>query len=663
MVPAHFDELSNHPLNYPSFSCITAVDSQLAQQLCANSNKDYPDTNPKPALLGHTTASLSQNTNGSSNPNSRSASRSLRDSTPDADTPHSLTNTKKSHLLFYTEDHPQNRRGFRYSYCRTVDSSLPHVQYASIEVPPYSARGSFFDRSPAVALSKDAMTVSTLHGFSTARANVFVREGNWYYETKILHGNEGISALLDNFQTTTKIDTGTQDSDSAKEKERSSSPGSPIPHSVTSRESTPSVARNSKNPESAVPFGHVRVGLARREACLQAPVGFDGYGYGLRDSTGECIHLSRPTPFMNEPFHSGDVIGFHVYLPKIDSYLNDQRAKIKGENRITTNSYKTVSRDRIPIKYKGQMYFESLEYQTTKDMDQLVFTGGKRIKKKSKSTKDATENSDQDSDKESDDDNDEKSNLIDQNDQELIPGSFVDVYKNGIFMGRAFKNLKSFMPPCSKHGKNKDLPPPPQQSSSLQSRSQSYLNLKDSGMENGGEAEPSIPGLATSSTGETLLNGVPITLKQLSNLTNNQELLHRDQTDTLNSNGTLSTHLQNPQQPGQIFSPDDGKLGYYPCISVYKGGVAQFNFGPHFDALPKQIEKQMRYSKCCNLKNGDLARESDALSDKQGTGEEDWIIRPLCERYHEQIAEDVVYDLVDEVDFGVLDEIDKQMDN
>lgn len=62
------------------------------------------------------------------------------------------------------------------------------------------------------------MTVSTLHGFSTARANVFVREGNWYYETKILHGNEGISALLDNFQTTTKIDTGTQDSDSAKER-------------------------------------------------------------------------------------------------------------------------------------------------------------------------------------------------------------------------------------------------------------------------------------------------------------------------------------------------------------------------------------------------------------------------------------------------------------
>lgn len=99
-------------------------------------------------------------------------------------------------------------------------------------------------------------------------------------------------------------------------------------------------------------------------------------------------------------------------LAKIDSYLNDQRAKIKGENRITTNSYKTVSRDRIPIKYKGQMYFESLEYQTTKDMDQLVFTGGKRIKKKANPQKDATENSDQDSDKESDDDNDEKAILL-----------------------------------------------------------------------------------------------------------------------------------------------------------------------------------------------------------------------------------------------------------
>jgi COMPASS component BRE2 len=61
---------------------------------------------------------------------------------------------------------------------------------------------------------------------------------------------------------------------------------------------------------------------------------------------------------------------------------------------------------------------------------------------------------------------------------------------------------------------------------------------------------------------------------------------------------------------------DDGTLGYYPAVSVYGGGVVSCNFGPHFQYAP------------------------DISSD--------W--RPMSERWDEYMAEEAVWDLIDEVD-------------
>lgn len=711
MIPAYFDELGGsgsgaggraaaHPLKKPSMACIAAIDANLAEKFEA-SNKWLDNISNETGIFSsrsnspfHATRSNTPNMNNNNN-NTEHGDKSVREMTPDVDTVNTnnttaFTSTKEHSkafrsLLFYTDDHPQNRRGFRYSYCKTADLTLfPHVQYTSTDVPPYTARASFFDRSPSVALSRDALTVSTLHGFSTARANVFVREGSWYYETKILHANtDQPGGPLDDWQ----INSINSFNGKTGEEENGDFVSDENMSTNNSRSSTPAIKEHSKAINTTnttnkyskpVTAGSVRIGLARGEACLQAPVGFDGYGYGLRDKTGESIHLSRPTPFMHEPFKSGDVIGLHVYLPKISSYLDKQRAKLRGENAVTTNTYKTVSRDRIPIKYKGQMYFESLEYQTTKEMDQLVFEGGKKEKNEKNGDGEKDEHEKNSKEDSKTDENDDENQYIDQDGQELIPGSFIDVYKNGKFMGTAFKNLKSFMPPSSKHGKNKDLPPPPLQPSSSStsnnvSGGQSTLPLASS---SSSSQEPSIPGLATSSTGETLLNGVPITSKQLGDLTN----LKTSSTSPLSSSSLstipLSSTTQPPQasvskQPGQIFSPDDGRLGYYPCISVYKGGVAQFNFGPHFDALPLEIEKKMRYSKCSNM-NQEVVCDDDNYGSGNGNGNsnsdgkhgtddnnDESIIRPLCERYHEQIAEDVVYDIVDEVDFEISDAIEK----
>lgn len=110
------------------------------------------------------------------------------------------------------------------------------------------------------------------------------------------------------------------------------------------------------NPEGS----HVRLGWARREAPLNGPVGLDGYSYGIRDKTGEKVTLSRPKPY-GRPFRSGDVIGLYISLPP------------RGEPQQgdPTDPARKV-RKRIPIQFKHQLYFESMEYRVSKEMEALL---------------------------------------------------------------------------------------------------------------------------------------------------------------------------------------------------------------------------------------------------------------------------------------------------
>lgn len=86
---------------------------------------------------------------------------------------------------------------------------------------------------------------------------------------------------------------------------------------------------------------------------------------------------------------------------------------------------------------------------------------------------------------------------------------------------------------------------------------------------------------------------------------------------------------------------DDGMLGYFPSISVFRGGAVETNFGPHFWYPPSELAS-----------NGDVE-----MSGTDGTPSHPrQKLRPLSERYEEQIAEDVVYDIVDEVDLWATDD-------
>lgn len=227
-------------------------------------------------------------------------------------------------------DIPYNKRGFRYTMCEAVPS-MPAIMYRQTEVEPHEARIDWSDMSAYMYLSKDGKSATTDKGFRMGRANVGVREGQWYWEVKVLRGNG---------------DQG----------------------------------------------GHVRLGIARREASIDGPVGFDGYSYGIRDKGGEKLHLSRPKKFMDS-FGTGDVIGFHLSLPKAPST--------------------DISRDRIPIRYRQQLYFEQFEYNSSKDMEDLLHP--------SSTTKPAT--------------------------PAVLKGSYLKVYKNGLPMGTVFDNLYSFWPP------------------------------------------------------------------------------------------------------------------------------------------------------------------------------------------------------------------------
>jgi COMPASS component BRE2 len=357
-------------------------------------------------------------------------------------------------------------------------------------------------------------------GWRMSRANVFAREGSLYYEVKIMKG---------------------------------------IPQDSTA---------DAEPATSAHP--HVRMGWARREAPLDAPVGFDGYSYGITDTRFDTMHRSRPGKFLPpskskpkskkqqqqqpqqsspdtplEILRENDVIGLLITLPPLPLH----RKVVAGTyNPAVDFSYAPdpnapppdIIRDRIPLIYRGAAYFEQNEYQPTRTMIQYSDRAPSNI-------------------------------VVDRphpNHSESalrsLPGSSFVVYKNGIKAGTAFEGLLSFLPPASAPG-----------------------------------------------------------------------------------------NVQGARQ-----GMDDGSLGYYPAVSVFSGGMAEVNLGPRFWCPPAELV----------LEGQDEPLQDVEMTDADGPGasagaapeiedEYDLIMKPraISARYFEQIAEDLVWDIVDEASFFALD--------
>lgn len=448
--------------------------------------------------------------------------------------PFPLTMPNSERQLYKPIDLAENKRGYRYSRA-IADPHFPHKQlYRSTSPPPHYARLSFEDADKWMHFTTNALITTNEKGWRMVRSNVCAREGSLYYEIKIHKG---------------------------------------VPPEG------PDVAANGPQP-------HVRFGWARREAPLDAPVGFDGYSYGLTDIRFETMHRSRPGKFFNakksrskavktapatitlapedQNVKEGDVIGVEIQLPSLTLHrkvvegvynpaVDSGDGFDQGHNQDADTQPPDIIRDRIPVSYKGNSYFEVLDHVASKPMEiyadrttnlNHLPTNGPSSNKESIKTAPGPHN--------------EYPSL------RTLPHSAIRVYKNGKLIGTAFENLLAFLPPASAPSKTM----------------------------------------------------------------------------------------------GAREGFDDGLVGYFPAVSCFWGGIAEVNFGDGsqgFWCPPAHLKNTKGASRKSQGPDVDMPDAGiDASGHKAGwnPGRQ---LRGIGERYKEQIAEDVVWDVIDEVDFFIQD--------
>ena len=458
--------------------------------------------------------------------------------------PFPLTMPNTDRQLYKPVDLAENKRGYRYSRA-IADPQFPHKQYyRSTSPPPHYARLSFEDADKWIHFTTNALITTNEKGWRMVRSNVCAREGTWYYEIKIHLG----------------------------------------------------VPPEGPDPGANNPQPHVRFGWARREAPLDAPVGFDGYSYGITDIRFDTMHRSRPgklfhpkkskakstkaagaapTPLNlaleDQHVKEGDVIGVELQLPSLTLHQKvvsgvynpavdfgdgfDHSASLLDSEIEPLD----VIRDRIPVPYKGNCYFEVLDYVSSKPLE--VYAD--RTTNLSNTPAVVANAGSKDSMKATPHPNHEYPAL------RTLPHSAMRVYKNGKLIGTAFENLLAFLPPASAPSKTM----------------------------------------------------------------------------------------------GAREGFDDGMVGYFPAVSCFWGGIAEVNFGdgPHgFWHAPPHIRTKTKQSSSTSgpASGADVEMSSEGELDPSGrvlglnTGRE---CRAVGERYREQIAEDIVWDIIDEADFFIQD--------
>lgn len=213
-----------------------------------------------------------------------------------------------------------NKNGFRYSYA-IADPGFPNIKYRQSDAPPHHARFSYEDSPPGISFSQDARAVTTPNVWNSSRANVFAREGTYYYEARVISG----------------------------------------------------IVKG--DPTYPSPRGHVRIGFGRRESDLDVNVGVDCYGYAIRDVNGEAVNRMRCEPFFpkGEAIYEGDVIGMLITLPPLslhkkivegnyDPAVDGDGSDPSAYPPATVN----IIRDRTPWQWKGDFCWQQSDIFPTK---------------------------------------------------------------------------------------------------------------------------------------------------------------------------------------------------------------------------------------------------------------------------------------------------------
>ncbi|XP_055677181.1 set1/Ash2 histone methyltransferase complex subunit ASH2 isoform X1 [Lutzomyia longipalpis] len=192
----------------------------------------------------------------------------------------------------YPLEHPFNKDGYRYILAEP-DPHAPFRQefdesadWAGKPIPgwlyrilsPNAVLLALHDRAPQLKISEDRLSVTGEKGYCMVRATHFVNRGAWYWEATIEDMPEGSA---------------------------------------------------------------VRLGWGQDYANLQAPLGYDKFGYSWRSRKGTRFHESHGKHY-SPGYGEGDTLGFLIVLPE------------QNGRSYTPNTYK----DRPLVKFKSHLYYE-----------------------------------------------------------------------------------------------------------------------------------------------------------------------------------------------------------------------------------------------------------------------------------------------------------------
>jgi len=197
----------------------------------------------------------------------------------------------------FPKEHPFNRDGYRYNlaepdphapYRQEFDESAdmagkPIPGFLCRVMTPEAVMIALHDRAPQLTVSDDRFSVTGTKFYCTARATHSVARGSWYYEVKLVDMPEG-SAM--------------------------------------------------------------RVGWATKNANLQAPLGFDKFGYSCRSRKGTRFHDSVGKSY-SPGYGLGDYLGCLITLPE------------QHDRDYLPATYK----DKPLIKFKSHLYYEEKDGQ------------------------------------------------------------------------------------------------------------------------------------------------------------------------------------------------------------------------------------------------------------------------------------------------------------
>ncbi|GAA5991780.1 hypothetical protein JCM5350_005422 [Sporobolomyces pararoseus] len=319
--------------------------------------------------------------------------------------PPSTLPSHPSFEFYSTRSHPFNKHSFRYTPCGpSPNSPLPVPPQRLIESEPRGqVRWSWEDRSVFTYLTQDAKTVTTDKGWRAVRSNVGLRSGDWFWEFKIERSNEQ--------QQQQQVPTFEQ----------------------------PEGGGGGEN-------SWVRVGIGRRESGLNAPVGVDGYSYGLRDKTGEKLTKSLPTVY-GKPFKTGSTVGVYLSLPSNNEKTREEDSSESSSSSVSVRDPKKIQRKRVPILYKNQLYFEQLEYPTSKEMDELLvdpILKAKQLEQEESKKKKSKKSNQAPGIKVSQPSTEQQGPPL--RDLPILKGSKLGFWIDGEFQGLAFEDLYDFIP-------------------------------------------------------------------------------------------------------------------------------------------------------------------------------------------------------------------------